>query len=184
MSVLYPVAATAEAALAQPIGRAARESDAAALASGNVEFVSEDVGPAFANQEAALAVYRSRIETGPEERFCALREVIDPAAGRRALRPQKPTYKAGRRWPEPKPAPATLWRLSITYWRVIDQARLVTLAQARQARRSTGAEKLDSKTLRALAQQPLRPLRPQQPLDVGLFEVNPPEAPHILMPDE
>jgi hypothetical protein len=184
MSVLYPVAATAEAALAQPIGRAARESDAAMLASGTVEFVSEQVGPAFASQDEALSVYRSRIETGPEERFCVLREVLDPAAGRRALRPLKPSYKAGRRWPEPKPPPATLWRLSITYWRVIDEARFATLTQARQARRSTGADKLDPKILRALAQQPLRPLRPQQPLDVGLFEVSPPEAPHILMPDE
>lgn len=38
--------------------------------------------------------------------------------------------------------------------------------------------------MKALADQPLLPVRPQQPLDVGLFEVRPPEAPHILMPDE
>src|SRR3954469_6312636 len=101
MSVLYPVAATAEAALAQPIGRAARESDAAAAASAAVEFVSEAVGPAFASYEEALAVYRSRIEAGPDDRYCTLREVVDPVAGRRALRPVKPSYRAGRRWPEP-----------------------------------------------------------------------------------
>ena len=184
MSVLYPVAATAEAALAQPVGRAARESDAAALASGAVEFVSEAVGPAFASHEEALAVYRSRIEAGPEERYCTLREVIDPAGGRRTPRPVKPSYREGRRWPQPKPPPATLWRLSISFWRIVEEARFSSLAQARQARRSTGADKLDAKTLRALARQPLRPLRPQQPLDVGLFEVGRPEAPHSLIPDE
>src|SRR5438128_1712730 len=120
MSVLYPIAATAEAALAQPVGRAARESDAVAAASGAVEFVSDAVGPAFASYEEAVGVYRSRIETGPEDRYCALREVIDPGAGRRTLRPVKPSYRDGRRWPEPKPPPATLWRLSITYWRIVD----------------------------------------------------------------
>ena len=30
----------------------------------------------------------------------------------------------------------------------------------------------------------LRATKPQQPLDIGLFEVHPPEAPHIVMPDE
>ena len=47
-----------------------------------------------------------------------------------------------------------------------------------------GAERLDAKTLQALAGQPLRPLRPQQPLDAGLFELAPPEAPDKLIPDE
>jgi hypothetical protein len=184
MSILYPIAATAEAALAQPVARAARESDAIAAASGPVEFVSEAVGPAFASYEEALAVYRARVEAGPEERFCTLREVIDPAAGRRALRPVKPSYRDGRRWPEPKAPPATLWRLSISFWRIVDEARFATLAQARHARRAAGADRLDANTLRALARQPLLPMRPQQPLDVGLFEVSRPEAPHILMPDE
>ena len=35
-----------------------------------------------------------------------------------------------------------------------------------------------------MARQPLRPVEPQQPLDIGLFEVRPPDAPHIVMPDE
>lgn len=176
MSVLYPIAATAEAALSQPVGRAARESDAVAMAAGAVEFVSEAVGPAFPDQEAALAAFRARIEAGPDDRYCQLREVIDPETVRRAPRPTKPIYRAGRRWPEPKPAPATLWRLSITYWRIVDEARFVSLAQARQTRTSPGADRLDAQTLRALAQQPLRPLRPQQPLDVGLFAALPGEV--------
>jgi hypothetical protein len=180
MSVLYPVAATAEAALLQPAGRAAREREAVELASGRVEFVSEAVGPAFATQAAALDVFRAKIEAGPEDRYCSLREVVDG----RAPKPAKPIYKHGRRWPEPKPPPPTLWRLSITYWRIVDEARFQQLAQARQTRRSLGAERLDAKTLQALARQPLKPVRPQQPLDVGLFEVAPPEAPDTLIADE
>ena len=43
---------------------------------------------------------------------------------------------------------------------------------------------MDAQALRARLSEPLRPLKPQQPLDIGLFEVRPPEAPHILMPDE
>ena len=192
MSVLYPVAANAEAALARPLGRAARESEAAALAAGEVEFVSEAVGPGFASYEAAADAYAGRIDderpgrrpVQPQDRFCALREVIAPEAAGRTPRPVKPSYRSGRRWPEPKPPPQTVWRLSISYWRVVDAARFAQLQQARKARRSAGAEALDAKTLRALSQQPLRPERPQQPLDVGLFEFSPPEAPHIIMPDE
>jgi hypothetical protein len=49
--------------------------------------------------------------------------------------------------------------------------------------RKTGGD-LDAQALRAIARAPLRPIRPQKALDIGLFEVRPPEAPHILMPDE
>jgi hypothetical protein len=51
-------------------------------------------------------------------------------------------------------------------------------------RRKSEAALLNAAELRALARQPLRPVKPQQPLDVGLFEVPAPEAPHILIPDE
>jgi hypothetical protein len=58
-------------------------------------------------------------------------------------------------------------------------------AEAPQARvaRKAGPD-VDPATLRAIARQPLRPVKPQQPLDIGLFETRPPEAPHIVMPDE
>lgn len=192
MSVLYPIAANAETALARPLGRAARESEAQALAAGAVEFVTEPVGPAFPSADAALMAWAGRIDDGrkgfvqPADRFCALREVIAQTPGRRTARPgqAKPAFKDGRRWPAPKPPPATVWRLSVSYWRLVDAARLAQLHQARKARRAAGAERLDAAALRALARQPLQPLRAQQPLDVGLFEVRLPEAPHILMPDE
>lgn len=193
MSVLYPVAANAEAALAKPLGRAAREREAAAVAAAAVEFVTEEVGPAFASPEAAFEAYRGRVEderpggkaVAPEDRYCTLREVLADARSRRAPpRPVKPAFKDGRRWPEPKAPPATVWRLSISYWRIVDENRFAELEQARKARRNAAAENLDAQTLQALARQPLRPVRPQQPLDVGLFEFRPPEAPHIIMPDE
>jgi hypothetical protein len=49
--------------------------------------------------------------------------------------------------------------------------------------RKAGGE-VAPETLRAIARQPLKPVKPQQPLDIGLFETRPPEAPHIVMPDE
>ena len=53
---------------------------------------------------------------------------------------------------------------------------------ARAARKSK--QPLEPEALRAIAETPLRPTKPQQPLDIGLFEVRPPDAPHIVMPDE
>ncbi len=76
----------------------------------------------------------------------------------------------------------------MAYWRPITAeaaaAAEANLDQARQARRDKDAGQLDAKALQAMARQPLRPVRPQQPLDTGLFETRPPEAPHIVMPDE
>lgn len=193
MSVRYPVAANAEAALSAPLGRAARESEATGLAGTAVEFVSEAVGPAFATYEAALEAFRGRIDEGrpghaavqPEDRYCTLREMVAASEGRQPKpRQLKPAFRDGRRWPAPKPPPPTAWRLSISYWRLVDAARFAQLEQARKARRNAGSEALDPNALRALARQPLRPVRPQQPLDVGLFEFRPPDAPHIIMPDE
>ena len=55
---------------------------------------------------------------------------------------------------------------------------------ARSTRAGSKAAPMDAKALRERLGEPLRPLKPQQPLDIGLFEVRPPEAPHILMPDD
>jgi hypothetical protein len=77
-----------------------------------------------------------------------------------------------------------VWRLSISYWRIVDPARFAELEQARKARKATLGEGLGADALRALARQPLQPVKPQQPLDVGLFEYRLPEAPEIVIPDE
>ena len=74
----------------------------------------------------------------------------------------------------------------VSYWRIGEAASEADAdaEQARAMRRRAEAAALNAAELRALAQQPLRPVKPQQPLDVGLFEVPAPEAPHILIPDE
>lgn len=181
-AVLYPVAATAEAALAKPLGRAAREREARDVAGHAVEFVSEDVGPAFQSAEAAEAAFAQALEGGAAR----LREVVATVRGRMpVVAPVRPVYADGRRWPKAEaPLARTVWRLSVSYWRVVDPQRFAELEQARKARKAPAGEELGREALRALSGQPLRPTQPQQPLDTGLFEYRLPEAPHIVIPDE
>ena len=191
-AVRYPVAQNAEAALSGPLARAARASEAEAVVGGGVEFVSEAAGPAFPSREAALNAYAGRLDDErpehrvtiePEDRYCAL---IELAAGPTPPRPaMKPVYRNGRRWPKPSgAAQPTVWRLSIRYWRVAVAQPMLEAEPAASPRVGRKAATLDAKALRERLSEPLRPLKPQQPLDIGLFEVRPPEAPHILMPDE
>ena len=191
MSVLYPVAASAEEALSRPRARAARQREAALAADDVVVFVTEPAGPAFSTREALLDAYPGRLlddrpgrsAPAPEDRWCALTElsVVRPE-------PVRPINKDGRRWPAPPQASATVWRLQVSYWRIGAVSTEAPLDQARELRRRRpdpeAAASLHPAALKALARQPLRPVRPQQPLDTGLFETRPPEAPHILMPDE
>jgi hypothetical protein len=180
-AILYPVAASAEAAIGRPLGRAARAREAQGIAGEDVIFVSEAVGPAYATREAALAAYPGRVEdVAAEDRFCKLVEAI--AANTAVPRPAVPVMADGRRWPAP-PAkqPGVVWRLSVSYWRIAS-AITQDLPQARQARRADPG--LDRERLAAMTNQPLRPLKAQQPLDIGLFERRLPESPHIIVPDE
>jgi len=186
-AILYPVATDGEAALAAPLGRTARESEARALIGGAVSFVTEAVGPAFASREAALAAYAALLDDATpglaaEDRFCRLAESILPEA-RAKLAVVNPTYAQGRRWPKPRAAPPTIWRLQVSYWRA-DGDPVAHAPQARRARRRGEAAGLGPEMLRAMAEQPLRPFKPQQPLDIGLFETRLPESPHIVVPDE
>jgi hypothetical protein len=95
----------------------------------------------------------------------------------------RPVYRDGRRWPPPPAPPATVWRLSISYWRVGAAAQPVLAPLDPPVRRGRALAG-DPAALRRAAAEPLRPIKPQQPLDIGLFEFRPPEAPHIIMPDE
>jgi hypothetical protein len=188
MTVLHPVATSADAALNAPLGRAAREREAAALAGATVTFTVEPAGPAFETREAALDAYAGRVEderpgrraVAPEDRWCSLREML----AAKAAPPVKPAYADGRRWPEPAEAPRTVWRLSVAYWKIAAVEAQPELEQARRLRRAEAAAELDAAALRRLARQPLQPVRPQQPLDLGLFEVRLPENPSIIVPDE
>jgi hypothetical protein len=69
----------------------------------------------------------------------------------------------------------------ISYWRPAS-APTAEAPQARVARKA--GEAVDRETLKTIVEQPLRPVKPQQPLDIGLFERQLPEAPHIVVPDE
>jgi hypothetical protein len=190
MSVRFPVAVSAELALAAGEQRAVREREALGLAGGmGVEFVRELVGPTFATRAAAEAAWPGVVDREgaagiqPEDRFCELMEVLEPEARRGGQ--AEPVFEAGSRWPKPRRMLKTQWRLQVSYWRIVDPAaRQTALPQARAARRTHEGESLDAKALRAMASQPLAPVKPQQPLDIGLFEYIPPEAPHLTIPDE
>jgi len=176
MSILYPVAASADEALHTPRGVAAREREAADVAGGAVVFVAEAVGPAFATRDALTEAFKTAVA----QPWCAIRPV---AKTDKARAPVKPILADGRRWPEPKALEPVLWRLSISYWR-IRGAEPPPPDHARKLRRDPEAHQLDARTLRALSRQPLRAVKPQQPLDIGLFEVRRPESPNDIMPDE
>jgi hypothetical protein len=186
-AILYPVASNAEQALARPLGRAARESEARRRAGEPVVFATDVTGPAFSTREAALDAYAGRVEderTGatlePQDRYCRLVEQVAEGAAR--PKPVEPVCAEGRRWPAPAGPSPTVWRLAVSYWRLGTATRPLEAPQAREARKSGQA--LAPEALRAIAQTPLRPTRPQKALDIGLFETRPPEAPHIVMPDE
>ena len=165
-AILYPIAPDPEAALNAPRGRAARESEAARLAGEPVSFVREFLGPVFRDEAEARNLWAVRLDGAPEDRFCALRAIIQ-----RSRVPFAP--------------PHTAFRLTVAYWRIgAAPAQPSETQQARKARRSKAGDAPDGPTLEALANQPLKPIRPQQPLDIGLFEVRLPEAPHIVVPDE
>ncbi len=192
-AILYPVAETAEAALHAPRGYAAREREAQSLAAYFVVFVSELVGPAFANREAALDAYAGRVEderpgglsVPPEGRWRQLTPVCAQTGSRQALKPSaQPSYHDGRRWPVLEDAQPILWRLSVSYWKIGGAAKELQSEAARKIRRGEAGRSLAGPALNALARQPLRPVRLQQPLDIGLFEMRPPEAPDTLIPDE
>jgi len=176
MTILYPVAASADEAVLAPRGLAVREREAMDVAGGGVTFMSEAVGPAFSTREAVADAFK----TAAAQPWAAIRPV---SADIKAKAPIRPTNRDGRRWPEPAAAEPALWRLSVSYWR-INGAETPPPDHARKLRRDPEAGTLDAKTLRALARQPLRAVKPQQPLDIGLFEVRPPDAPHLIIPDE
>jgi hypothetical protein len=175
-AIQYPIAADALSALSAPLGRAARQTDAARLAGQAVAFVREFAGPSYKTEDLALDAHAGRLDdprpgarasVAPPDRFCDLRPVVQ-----RSRIPFAPAQ--------------TVWRLSVGYWR-IGQPQAATgegLPQARQSRRERKGEAPDGDTLDVLAQQPLRPIMPQKALDFGLFEIAMPEDPSRMMPDE
>lgn len=190
MTVRYPIASSAEAALTKPLGRAVREREARETAGEEVEFVRELAGSPFETREAAVQMYVGLVDeeglrpVPPEDRFCELVEVIASEGRRRVGDQAEPVCRDGHRWPKPKRTLKTAYRLSVGYWRPVSARPPVPVAQARSARKREESRRLTAAELRAIASQPLQPVKPQQALDIGLFEVFAPGQPHILMPDE
>ena len=174
-AIVYPVAPNAEQALSRPLGQAAREREAKAVAGQAVAFCADPTGPAFATREEAEAAFRAALAEG-----CArLTEQVVPGQRMASV---EPACEDGRRWPAPPPPPRTIWRLVVSYWRVASPERPLEPPQARQARRA--GLSFAPETLRDMARAPLRPVGPQQPLDIGLFETRLPESPDTIVPDE
>lgn len=179
-AILYPIAETADQALTAPRAFAERVREAEQAARGPVEFVSETVGPPYVSEAAAEEAYRSAGH--PPGGWRILRPVADGA-----VRPTvRPVNADGRRWPAPPArSPPTLWRLSVSYWRIVQAgAEAGPREAARRLRRDPDSQRLDSRALQALARQPLRADAPQRPLDIGLFERRLPEDPERIVPDE
>jgi hypothetical protein len=176
------------------LGFAAREREAALTAAADVEFITQAVGPAFTTREAALDAYAGRVDDeragriaiALEARWCELRAVSTPVGVKpKARAPLQPACRDGRRWPAPDPErpAATLWRLSVSFWRFGGEAEHHHVP-ARKLRRHAASKDLDGATLDALARQPMQALRPQKALDIGLFEYRLPDNPSIIMPDD
>jgi hypothetical protein len=177
MSILYPIAATADEALRRPVGFAVRLRQAQSVAGSAVCFRVEGVGARFATREALAQT----LDADAAHPWCSLQALA--ADGRAPAAPAAPWLKDGRRWPQAPAAAPPVWRLVVSYWRLEGEETTPETA-ARRLRTDPSAADLDRRALEALGRQPLQPLRPQQPLDIGLFEIRPPDAPHIVMPDE
>ena len=188
MTLRFPVAPNADAALQAPLGFAMRELEARALVDGaTVKFVVEWVGPVWPDLAAAEAAFATRL-AGKSGDWWSLKPVIAPPPGARLRKPApiKPNFKDGRRWPilSELEKPVTGWRLSIRYWRVGEDVVDRPKGPARRLRRDPAASSLEAESLRLLAEQPLQALMPQRALDIGLFEFHPPDQPYLVIPDE
>ena len=125
-AVLYPVAKTAEAALnarsvaPRASGRRRRAPRRRCASSPRRPGPPSRAARCGDGGLARPARRRGRVRParGP---------VLRPARGagrdkgRRPM-PVEPLMKDGRRWPEPKAKPKTVWRLSVSYWKVVDAA--------------------------------------------------------------
>lgn len=204
-AVLYPVARSviqALDALRTGQARAARAREARLearriLADAEVRFVTEDAGPGYDTYAQALAAWRPWIDDPnggarlePQDRFATLRQVVAPEARKQVRTTARATFRDNRRWDLPDaPPPATVWRLSLSYWKILDPEAAELPApppgvQARTLRRSRKAAEVSPDTVKALTQQPMSAFKPQKALDIGLFEFRPPDQPHLIIPDE
>ena len=200
--IAYPVASDASAALGLlrqgKAPRASREKEAEAAVARRVVFTTEGTGPVFETREDGLKAYAGLVEDdrpghiflpAAEDQFCALTCRIKPAGGRKA-KPMQPVFKDGQRWPAARKPPATVWQLSLSYWKIVPAqaaakpAPILSTDQARHLRKKARGESLTPEEVLELAHSPLTAARPQKALDFGLFDYPLPENPGIIIADE
>jgi len=181
----FPIAKNAAEALsalkAGTTARAMREREAEAMAGARVAFVSESTGPVYERREDAVSAVGSVVD----DPACTLVARMKTPA-KTAKTPLQPVFRDGRRWPEVKAPSAAVWQMSVSYWKVLDEARRPAAVSGKPARalRRKGGETLSPEEVLGLADSPLLPLRPQKALDFGLFDFPLPENPAIIIADE
>ena len=182
----YPVASDSHDALNQlkagPAVRAVREREAEALAGAHVAFVSENLGPLYDSREDALAACGAVAEDVACRLVCRIRA---QPRGRRTR--AAPVFRDGERWPRATAPLASVWQVSVSYWKVLATPRQAPgtppLKPARALRRK-GGESLTTAEVLGLTETPMTAVRPQKALDFGLFDFPLPENPGIVIADE
>ncbi len=182
----YPIAKDIQHALSQlkagAAMRAVRESEAAHVAGGRVAFVSEHAGPLYERREEALAALGGLAEDTAVRLVARLKD-----AARRRAKPLEPVFRDGERWPKAARPLESVWQVSVSYWKVLDEARKTPAAptgKPARALRRKGGEALTPEEVLGLVDSPLVAARPQKALDFGLFDFPLPENPEIIIADE
>ncbi len=184
----YPIATDGHAALAQlrqgDDKRAAREREAETLAGHRVAFVTQSIGPLYASEDEARAVYAALLD---DSRVCVLTCRVKTASAKKRAAEQ-PVLDEGSRWPKAKQPLESVWQLSVSYWKILSETRQAGAnapnGQARKLRKTVRGYDLTPEQILALTETPLTAARPQKALDFGLFDFIPPDNPGIVIADE
>ena len=199
--ITYPIAADAHDALTRLRAgeglRAAREKEAELAAKARVVFVTQAVGPVYETREEGLEAYAGLVEDdrrghsftpADSDRFCLLTcRIRDRKPGK--SKPVQPVFAEGHRWPKKREPVASVWQLSLSYWKIMTVAQakaagMPPIGQARHIRKKATGRDLTPEEIAALSQGPLLAARPQKALDFGLFDFPLPENPAIIIADE
>jgi hypothetical protein len=199
--IAYPIASDAHEALtrlrAGETLRAIREKEAELTAKARVAFVTQTVGPVYETRDEALDAYAGLVEDdrkgrtfmpADSDRFCLLTcRIRDAKHGK--SKPIQPVFAEGQRWPQKREPVASVWQLSLSYWKIMTVAQakaagIPPIGQARHLRKKATGRDLTPEEIVALSQGPLTAARPQKALDFGLFDFPLPENPAIIIADE
>ena len=199
--IAYPIASDAHDALIRLKAgeglRAVREKEAELVAKARVAFVTQTVGPVYETRDEALNAHAGLVEDdrkgrifmpADSDRFCLLTCRIRDQK-RAKSKPMQPVFAEGQRWPAKREPVASVWQLSLSYWKIMTVAQakaagIPPIGQARHLRKKATGRDLTPEEIAALSQGPLLAARPQKALDFGLFDFPLPENPAIIIADE